>query len=63
MAIFTITAHQEMFAQVDIEAPNAHEARSLFLWLLNEDKVQWHKGDEDCEIDEVMRSRDVIQSA
>lgn len=55
MPTFTITAYQEMYTERVIEAENAREAVAKFRerieqGLLEGDKADWEKSDEDLDI-------------
>ena len=54
MPTYLITAHQEMFAQLYLDAPTEESARALFLERIAGDKAAWQLGDEDCDIDEII---------
>ena len=51
MPKFTITAHQEMFAQRVVEADSAREAAEKFEAMVEREEVAWEIGDEDLEIE------------
>jgi len=51
MLTFTITAHQEMFAQRVVEADSAREAAEKFEAMVEREEVAWEIGDEDLEIE------------
>ncbi len=51
MPRFTITAHQEMFAQQVVEADSAREAAENFEAMVEREEVAWEIGDEDLEIE------------